>query len=149
MDNSHKTMTPAILSGWKEIAHYLGKGIRTVQRYELELGLPIRRFAGKSRASVAATKAELDAWVTASPLRQSLPLRGLPESFVATMDGVKTLLAEHHQLLEKMTKHRGEMIDALELLRANIRAIQTYRSEESVEYPSPVISQRKPHAQDN
>lgn len=32
-----------ILSGWKEIANYLRKGVRTVQRYERELGLPIRR----------------------------------------------------------------------------------------------------------
>ena len=24
----------AIISGWKDIANYLGKGVRTVQRYE-------------------------------------------------------------------------------------------------------------------
>ena len=30
-----------VLNGWKEIANYLGKGVRTVQRYEREFGLPV------------------------------------------------------------------------------------------------------------
>ena len=34
-----------VFSGWKDIASYLGKGIRTIQRYEQTLGLPIRRPA--------------------------------------------------------------------------------------------------------
>jgi len=58
-----------IFSGWTEIANYLGKGVRTVQRYERELGLPIHRPAGKSAGSVIATKAELDRWVTAGSIR--------------------------------------------------------------------------------
>ena len=58
-----------IFSGWKDIANYLGKGIRTVQRYERELGLPIHRPAGRSRGSVIAIVAELDGWVTASPVQ--------------------------------------------------------------------------------
>jgi len=56
-----------IFSGWKEIANYLGKGVRTVQRYERELGLPIHRPNGKSAGSVIATKVEIDDWVKASP----------------------------------------------------------------------------------
>jgi len=61
-----------ILSGWKEIAHYLGKGVRTVQRYEREIRLPIHRPAGKSHGAVVASKIELDRWVTASPSRTDL-----------------------------------------------------------------------------
>ena len=38
-----------ILNSWKEIASYLGKGVRTVQRQESELKLPI------SLAGVTAT----------------------------------------------------------------------------------------------
>jgi len=49
-----------IINGWKEIANYLGKGVRTVQRYERVLGLPVRRAARKSITSVIATKVELD-----------------------------------------------------------------------------------------
>jgi hypothetical protein len=69
-----------IFSGWKEIANYLGKGIRTVQRYELKLGLPIHRPNGRSIGSVIATKAELDGWVKAAPTRVgSMPKRRLTE----------------------------------------------------------------------
>ena len=53
------------LSGWKEIASYLGMGVRTVQRYEREMRLPIHRPTGKSHGTVIATKAELDGWLTA------------------------------------------------------------------------------------
>src|SRR5215831_8512121 len=53
-----------ILNGWKEVANFLGKGVRTVQRYERDLGLPIHRPAGKSRGLVIATRRELSAWVT-------------------------------------------------------------------------------------
>ena len=52
-----------ILNGWKAIANYLGTNVRSVQRYERELGLPIHRLRGGSRSGVIATKAELDGWV--------------------------------------------------------------------------------------
>ena len=32
-----------LLHGWKEVAAYLGRSPRAVQRYERELGLPIHR----------------------------------------------------------------------------------------------------------
>lgn len=53
------------LSGWKEIANYLGKGVRTVQRYERQMGLPIHRPGGKTSPAVVAVEAELEQWLTA------------------------------------------------------------------------------------
>jgi hypothetical protein len=53
----------SILNSWKEIASYLGKGVRTVQRYEQDCALPIRRLPGKPRSSVLALKQELDQWI--------------------------------------------------------------------------------------
>src|SRR3984885_4315700 len=38
-----------VLSSWKDIARYLGKGVRTVQRWERHLGLPVRRPIGASQ----------------------------------------------------------------------------------------------------
>jgi hypothetical protein len=64
------TQPTKILSGWKDIANYLGKGVRTVQRYEHTLRLPVRHPAGRRRGSVLATQAELDAWVAATPFRE-------------------------------------------------------------------------------
>lgn len=62
-----KALRPAVLSGWKQIADYLQKGVRTIQRYERDMRLPIHRPAGKARASVIASKLELDEWVSRSP----------------------------------------------------------------------------------
>jgi TolB-like protein/Flp pilus assembly protein TadD len=50
------------LDSWKEIASYLRKEIRTVQRWEKTLGLPVRRLAHGKLAAVFAYKHELDAW---------------------------------------------------------------------------------------
>lgn len=61
---------PTVLTSWKEIAAYLGKGVRTVQRWEQQLGLPIRR-PGLARHVVIGVPSELDAWV--SQLRISSP----------------------------------------------------------------------------
>ena len=52
-----------VLHGWKEIAHYLGQGVRSVQRYEGELKLPIRRPVGTNRSAVLAFSDELDDWL--------------------------------------------------------------------------------------
>lgn len=57
-------LQPTILTGWKEIANYLRKGVRTVQRYERELGLPVGRSSGKAMGSVIASKADLEDWVS-------------------------------------------------------------------------------------
>ncbi|HET8667754.1 MAG TPA: hypothetical protein VFM10_07215, partial [Terriglobales bacterium] len=53
----------AVLTSWKEIASYLGKGVRTVQRWERELGLPVRRPKPKEKQIVLAFPGELDRWV--------------------------------------------------------------------------------------
>jgi len=52
-----------ILHSWKEIANYTGRGVRTIQRYEIELGFPIHRPAGKSRSAVLGFSDEIDAWL--------------------------------------------------------------------------------------
>ena len=77
MSHSKNAGLPEILSGWKDIANYLGKGVRTVQRYERELGLPVHRPAGKYVGSVIVTKAELDRWVAAGPTRLDLAAKRL------------------------------------------------------------------------
>src|SRR5690242_1317 len=95
----NKERDAEFISGWKDIANYLGKAVRTVQRYETELGLPVHRPSGK--ASVIATRTELDAWIAAGPIRETLvrsqavvhPLRVLSE--------FKSHIAELHRLRQK------------------------------------------------
>src|SRR5215831_20549512 len=92
-----------IISGWKDIATYLQKGVRTVQRYEREIGLPVRRPAGKSAGSVMATKAELDGWIAASPIREAFRL---PET---SMDNT-TPLSEFRQHVKDLHRLREESL---------------------------------------
>jgi|SRR6185312_14415008 len=51
-----------VLSGWKEVAQYLGRGVRTVQRWE-SLGLPVRRPNRNLRSAVCAMTADIDHWL--------------------------------------------------------------------------------------
>ena len=54
---------PIQLSGWKEIAAYLSRSVRTVQRWEKDFGLPVRRFGMSKPESVFAFAREIDAWL--------------------------------------------------------------------------------------
>lgn len=57
-----------ILNSWKEIARYLNRGVRTVQRWEAELALPVRRPRGRRRSAVIAMRSEIDQWLNSCPL---------------------------------------------------------------------------------
>jgi len=50
------------LDSWKEIAAYLKRGVRTVQRWERSSGLPVHRLDLDRQGSVFAYKPELDIW---------------------------------------------------------------------------------------
>ena len=52
-----------MLSSWKEIAHYFGKGVRTVQRWEKTLDLPIHRPPGAPSNVVLARTSDLEEWM--------------------------------------------------------------------------------------
>ena len=56
-------MNPELLNSWKDIANYLGRGVRTVQRWEVQLHLPVRRLHLHSRSSVTALKSDIDGWL--------------------------------------------------------------------------------------
>src|SRR5512146_519845 len=52
-----------VFTSWKEIASYLGKGVRTVQRWEAQFGLPVQRPNAHAKGIVRATREELDQWI--------------------------------------------------------------------------------------
>src|SRR5215472_7977988 len=51
-----------LLEAWKDIAAYLRRDVRTVQRWEKSLGLPIHRFQDSRSGPVFAYKRELESW---------------------------------------------------------------------------------------
>lgn len=54
-------MANGALTGWKRIADHLGTSVRTAQRYEQDLGLPVHRLPAPA-SGVLAHPDELDAW---------------------------------------------------------------------------------------
>jgi hypothetical protein len=62
-----------VLSSWKDIARYLGKGVRTVQRWERHLGLPVRRPNGAlQKSAVVLYRGDVDAWLASRFSARSL-----------------------------------------------------------------------------
>jgi hypothetical protein len=128
-----------ILSGWKDIASYLGKGVRTVQRYECELALPIRR---ESSRSVIATVDELEAWVTGSPIRKQFRLTD-PVLNIDTRAQLRGNVHEMSRLRKETLLVRHALSRSLELLRKNIRfAMRGTRSAPSLARQCPSRLQR-------
>lgn len=69
------------LEGWKQIAAYLKRDVRTIQRWERAEGFPVRRQMHRKLGSVLAYKDELNRWVeqrcslqNKKPLATSLPV---------------------------------------------------------------------------
>src|SRR5215470_5278878 len=94
--NAHSGSAPSaqVLSGWKDIANYLAKGVRTVQRYERDFGLPVRRPAGKPSASVMAVKLELDRWIISRPHRLPVSSSSTASSLGSSDKALKNTFAE-------------------------------------------------------
>jgi predicted DNA-binding transcriptional regulator AlpA len=63
MNSTANNVKPPVLTCWKDIASYMGKGVRTVQRWEQDFGLPVRRHLGSNKKAVLARPSDLDAWV--------------------------------------------------------------------------------------
>lgn len=58
---SHPADT-GLLDSWKQIASFLGRSVRTVQRWERIEGLPVRRHHHLKRGSVYAFPSQLQSW---------------------------------------------------------------------------------------
>jgi hypothetical protein len=70
-----------VLSSWKDIARYLGKGVRTVQRWERHLGLPVRRPIGAAqKSSVILYRGDVDAWLATRFSARTLEKDGVREN---------------------------------------------------------------------
>ncbi len=74
-----------VLNSWQEIAAYVGKGLRTVQRWEREIDFPVHR-TGKEGRNVIGYTDEINKWmqrsqpvVTATTVVQDKLARGREE----------------------------------------------------------------------
>jgi hypothetical protein len=108
-----------VLGSWKEIANYLGKGVRTVQRWERCSGLPVHRPSGSSKGVVLAFPAELDRWArrqdgteqVPSPvhIQRNLALSNeLMSQTRMLRDSTRELMKSCNQFIELSRRHRDE-----------------------------------------
>jgi TolB-like protein/tetratricopeptide (TPR) repeat protein len=79
------------LDSWKEVAVYLGRDVRTVQRWERREGLPIHRQQHDKLGSVYAFRHEVDAWRAARSQR-------LEESAGETASGPDALTSSEPEI---------------------------------------------------
>jgi hypothetical protein len=108
------TNRPHFLNGWKEIANYLGKGVRTAQRYERNFRLPVRRPSGRSEGAVMATPAEIDAWLSTSTTRQML----------TPVVPLESECQELRRNIARMTQLRGQLATARTELLASLSRLK-------------------------
>jgi hypothetical protein len=100
------------LNGWKEIGSYLGRTVRTAQRWEAQLEMPIHRPATRKRTAVIAFSRELDAWVARN--RSRLVSYDIGESIdspadiAALSEKLIRLQVEATQVTLEIRRARGE-----------------------------------------
>ena len=103
-----------ILSGWKEVACYLHLGVRTAQRWEEDLGLPIHRPQGRKRSAVVANAQEIDLWLHSRPIR--LPVQNANVPLSGEKAAQKELLLRSRELRAAVSHSREAMAKARENL---------------------------------
>lgn len=101
------------LQGWKEIATYLERGVRTVQRYEAEFGLPVRRYPGKDAGTVVAVKSDLDLWLRSMPLRRITRKESLN---IEDLEKLRVNVQRMSQLRDQMFALRMALSETVESL---------------------------------
>jgi TolB-like protein/Tfp pilus assembly protein PilF len=82
------------LDSWKEIAAYLGRSVRTVQRWEQQEALPVHRLQHDKQGSVYALTAELDAWWESRRVSLGAAAEAEPEPAAGAVAAAEPVAAE-------------------------------------------------------
>lgn len=104
-------MSRQILNGWKEISNYIERGVRTAQRWEDQLGMPVHRPALKDRSAVVAFSDELDRWIT----------RTAPDALEANGKESKEALVRVHDNMSTLAWHTSELASQTRALQEQLR----------------------------
>jgi len=95
---------------------YLNMAVRTVQRYECEHELPIRRLGG-AKGAVIAIRVDLDEWLAARPKRRLMsPTKQSSPSADSRWAALQIGTLRMHELRKEMSRRRAEMIAAIHAL---------------------------------
>lgn len=114
---------PTRLNSWKEIATYLDRGVRTVQRWERELQMPVHRIGTGKRSPVFSTTTELNFWVSTSGVLGSPPPARVLEMRPKNgkpVEEVHRLMGNIHSLVQTMAETSVRQRRQAELLQKRI-----------------------------
>jgi len=102
-----KAESEDLLDSWKEIAVFLHRGVRTVQRWEREEGLPVHRHHHGKRGTVFASTSEIKQWTR----RQDATASNFGDSATLTPNVPSTrLLLESDRWAQRCTAARAQAI---------------------------------------
>jgi len=124
MGDDNISVQSQVLTGWKHIASYLNMGVRTIQRYEAERELPIRRLTAGPRGTVMATKTDLDDWLATRPKRHVsiAPKLLTPDS---TIEPLGVAILRMRQLRTEMKQRRADVTAEVRKLHRSIQLVVT------------------------
>ena len=102
-----------ILNGWKQISNHLDRGVRTAQRWEALLDMPVHRPALKDRSAVVAFSDELESWLSRTPTevrnecvatdnRATYSNNDRNEILLRALDNLSTVVRQSCDLLSQM-----------------------------------------------
>lgn len=107
-----------MLSSWKEIAQFFGKGVRTVQRWEKTLDLPIHRPPGAPSNVVLAKESDLEEWmnrgVVGAHMRAGQAVENAFDSIEKAIRELPRDAAQREERLAMMRQRMEELRHALE-----------------------------------
>jgi hypothetical protein len=141
----HVSEDSTVLSSWKDIARYLGKGVRTVQRWERHLGLPVRRPNGAlQKSAVVLYRGDVDAWLatrfSARALKKNEP-QSTRSARTTLREGIRTAreLRIANQELSEQISHSIRMLTE----RCELLTVQSLQDFSAGEYARPAESLAK------
>ena len=110
------------LNSWKEIATFLGRGVRTVQRWERELQLPIHRIGNGPRSPVYALIPELNFWITTSGAMRTEPAHPAPlrPATGKPVEDSRRLTSKIHTLVREVAENSVRQRRQAEILQKRI-----------------------------
>jgi hypothetical protein len=126
-------MSRQILNGWKEISSYINRSVRTVQRWEARLELPVYRPALKDRSAVMAFSDELDRWIS-----RASPDMGEEDGVPNGHEGNDAFLLQVLDNVSAMVFDTAELSSQVRLLQDQLRqSIKLYRHAIASRTPAP------------
>lgn len=122
-DNAQRPESRTTLNSWKEIANFFDRGVRTVQRWEQELHLPVHRIGGGKRAPVYAVVSELKFWMATTDGNSPRNQPSAKPDNAANNNRTMQLTARVYELSQAVAESSVRHQRQTEALQKNLRTL--------------------------